>query len=339
MKFSVIIPAYNAERGLRACLESVQQQTYTDFEAIVVDDGSSDETGKIAEAFANVDERFRYIRQDNQGVSTTRNRGLDAAQGEFVVFLDSDDRYDPGYLQAFSQMIESNPDCDNFWCGYRIVDEAGNDKGRCLWAEESDQLQILDRSEIMDLHAKALDGALWNKVFRKRILDEHEIKMRKELSLGEDMLFNFCYLDVGRPEIVMSSQPLYIYTKAENGTLDSKYRSDLKQIYDILDEEIFSFLQKWNAAPEQFTKYYNSVFYGQERVLYNTYRPECNMTSAEKRKFNNSLIRSDKFQKALKKSDCGIHPLYRFAYKIGSWGLVMLADRMTALKKSMDKRN
>lgn len=335
MKFSVIIAAYNAEKTIGKCLQSLKEQTFSDFEAIVVDDGSVDGTGEIARDYAREDNRFRYIHHENCGVSATRNRGLNAAAGEYVVFLDSDDRYDLQYLQIFDELIEAYPECEHFWCGYQSVDPNGNNKGTCAWPGETGEVHLVNRSGIMDLHEKSLDAALWNKAYRRQILEKHQLCMDDNLSLGEDLLFNFAYLDICSPEIVISSRPLYIYTKAENGSLDSKYRDDLKENFDLLNEKLLQYLQSWDVAPEQMMKYYCSVFYTYERVLRNTYRPESKLTAEEKRAFNREIVRSEKFQTALKRSACGIHPLYRLAYELKSWDLVMLLDGLAKLKRKL----
>ena len=286
MKFSIIIPAYHAEHTLEKCLDSVQQQTYPDFEAIIIDDGSKDGTSLIGKHFAQTDLRFQYIYQENQGVSVARNHGLRIAKGEFVVFLDSDDQYAPKYLQEFDALIEKHPEYDHFWCGFRTVDRSGNQLGCSAWAEETAGCCILDRSAIMSRHEKTLDAALWNNAYRKRILDEHHLRMDEQLSLGEDMLFNYAYLDICRTKIALINNPLYIFTKAENGSLDSKYRADLKEIYETINHQILVYLHNWHISREQLAKYYSSVFYTMERVLHNTYRPECTLTASEKRKFN-----------------------------------------------------
>ena len=335
MKFSVIIPAYHAEKTLGACLQSVRQQTFADFEAIVIDDGSADGTRFVAEQFTLSDPRFRYIRQENRGVSATRNHGIAEAKGEFIVFLDSDDRYDRAYLQQFHEMTAAYPDCDHFWCGFRSVDPQGRDLGCTVWPDEGGTYHILERDRIMDLHEKTLDAALWNKTFRRQILQTHGLRMDESLSLGEDLLFNFGYLDVSGPRIVVSSRPLYLYTKAADGTLDSKYRPDLKEIYEGVNARLLTYLQRWEVSPAQMTKFYNSVFYTLERVLYNTYRPECAMTPAEKRKFNSEILKSSHFRQTFNQTDCSIHPLYRRAYEIGSWNCVLLLDALVNLKKKL----
>lgn len=335
MKFSIIIPAYHAEKTLGACLQSLREQTFRDFEAIVIDDGSTDGTPLAAERFTRSDPRFRYIRQENRGVSAARNHGVEAASGEFILFLDSDDRYDPAYLQEFHEMTTAYPDCGHFWCGFRSVDPSGRDLGCTAWTGEGTGCQLLHRDRIMDLHEKTLDAALWNKAFRRQVLLDHGLRMDESLSLGEDLLFNFGYLDVCDPRIVVSSRPLYLYTKAADGTLDSKFRPDLKEIYEIVNTRLLDYLRRWEVSPAQMTKYYNSVFYTLERVLYNTYRPECAMTPAEKRKFNSAILKSSHFRQTFRQTDCAIHPLYRRAYALGSWACVRMLDALVDLKKKL----
>ena len=101
-RFSVIVPVYKVENVLPRCIESILNQTVTDFELILIDDGSPDRSGEICDAYAAKDSRIRVIHQKNGGVSKARNAGLDIAQGEYIVFVDSDDWVDAIYLEQFS---------------------------------------------------------------------------------------------------------------------------------------------------------------------------------------------------------------------------------------------
>ncbi|MBE6950623.1 MAG: glycosyltransferase family 2 protein [Ruminococcaceae bacterium] len=331
MKFSVIIPAYNAEKTLTACLQSLAEQTFSNFEVLIIDDGSSDCTMEKASGFTEHDSRFHYVRQDNGGVSSARNRGMRTAVGDFIVFLDSDDRLDPRYLENFFGMITAHPDSDNFWCGYRAVDGQGNPLDACTFSAD-DGLQIQDRSQIISLHLKSLDASPCNKAYRRSIIAHHALSMREELSLGEDLLFNYAYLDVSRTKIVISNQPLYIYTKAGNDSLDSKFRADLKDIYDTLDNGMLHYLQKWDIPQDRLSDFYSSVYFRLEKVLYNTYRPENTMSAAEKRRYNEKLMRSAKFQEALNTASYAVHPAYRVAYRAGSWRMIQLLDHLQKIK-------
>lgn len=105
---SVIVPVYNVEPYLRECIDSILAQTYTDFELILVDDGSPDKCGEICDEYAAKDSRIRVIHQENGGLSAARNAGLDIAQGEYVTFVDSDDVVHPNYLSCLHEAILQN---------------------------------------------------------------------------------------------------------------------------------------------------------------------------------------------------------------------------------------
>ena len=112
---SIIIPAYNAAPRLSYTLYSVQAQTFQDWEAIIIDDGSQDATLDIAREFCTQDTRFRLISQPNSGVSTARNAGIDAARGEFIAFLDADDLWEKTAVEQFLTMFADRPDVDILW--------------------------------------------------------------------------------------------------------------------------------------------------------------------------------------------------------------------------------
>ena len=110
---SIIVPAYNAEKFIDKCIRSVLNQSYPNLELILVDDGSTDETGKICEEYASKDTRVRVIHKKNSGVSAARNMGLSSAIGEYVVFLDSDDWLDEDIVELALKKYQKN--CINIW--------------------------------------------------------------------------------------------------------------------------------------------------------------------------------------------------------------------------------
>ena len=117
---SVIVPAYNAESTIGKTIKSVQAQSFKSWVLLIVDDGSKDATGKVVKDFAATDDRIKYIKQDNGGASLARNRGLDAADSEYVSFLDADDTYESGYLESMIKALKET-DADFAMCGFRKV--------------------------------------------------------------------------------------------------------------------------------------------------------------------------------------------------------------------------
>lgn len=120
---SVIIPNYNHARFLGGAVRSVLEQTYRPVEIIVVDDGSTDNSGEVAAGFGD---QIRYIYQTNAGLSAARNTGLRAAKGELIGVLDADDMYEPDFLATLVAALQADPEADGVYCGYRFVDEANN---------------------------------------------------------------------------------------------------------------------------------------------------------------------------------------------------------------------
>ena len=121
---SVIIPCYNHGQYLSHALNSVLSQTFTDWEAIIVDDGSTDETREVAGHF--VDRRLHYVYQENQGLSAARNSGIRIAQGEYLAFLDADDEWEPEFLETVCENLEADPTLTAVFCRNKYIDENGS---------------------------------------------------------------------------------------------------------------------------------------------------------------------------------------------------------------------
>lgn len=140
MKISVIVPCYNQGEFLKDCLESVFLSTYKDWECIIVNDGSFDNTEKVANVFVNKDGRFKYIYQNNQGVSAARNNGILASHGDLILPLDGDDKISPYYMQKAINVFENNPTtklvyclCEKFGCKKGLFDLPKYDFDSLKW--------------------------------------------------------------------------------------------------------------------------------------------------------------------------------------------------------------
>ncbi len=162
---SIIIPAYNVEEFIREAIESIQNQTFSDLEILVVDDGSTDKTRSIVEDMAKGDERIRMFCHNNKGASGSRNTALKEARGWFIGFLDSDDRWDPNKAKIHLETLLSDPSIDLTFSWWRMVDENGNDLGR----EGKPSKRIIN---LEDLIIQNLTGTASTLVCRKDVLDK-----------------------------------------------------------------------------------------------------------------------------------------------------------------------
>lgn len=215
---SIIVPVYNAERTIRRCIESILNQEYTDFELLLVDDGSLDASGAICDEYAARDSRVQVFHKANSGVSSSRNLALDRAQGTYLQFLDSDDWITPDATRSLVRAMEDGP-CDMVISDfYRVVGERVCQKG------DIDEDGIMTREEfaahMMEAPADFYYGVLWNKLYRRSIVEAHHLRMDPEISWCEDFMFNLEYIRYA--QLFRAIQiPIYYYVKTK-GSLASQ---------------------------------------------------------------------------------------------------------------------
>ncbi|MBQ8596495.1 MAG: glycosyltransferase [Lachnospiraceae bacterium] len=210
---SIIVPIYNAQEKIGRCIESILNQTYKDFELILLDDGSTDESGSICDAYAKKDDRIIVVHKENSGVSDTRNLGISMAKGEYLQFLDSDDWITPDATTLFVRAaVEHN--CDMVIADfYRVIGERVSQKG----AIEEDGL--MDRTAfaeiMMQRPADFYYGVLWNKFYKRSVIEEYQIKMDSSVSWCEDFMFNLEYIRHIQTVYALKV-PIYYYVKTKD---------------------------------------------------------------------------------------------------------------------------
>lgn len=328
---SVIVPVYNVETVLRYCLDSILSQSYCDFELILIDDGSTDSSGKICDEYAHKDNRILVRHIENQGVSHARNLGIEIASGEFILFIDSDDFVESTYLEELIHLHQNNPECDNIWCGFQTVDSYENPTAtQSVVYSFGEPVTITSRKNIMTLHEKWLDAGPVCKLYNRRIIVENHIRFDTNISLGEDLLFNFQYIDITNGSIAILNKMLYNYMKMSEGTLSSKYYPDLFDIYKHNNAEMYAYLLKWQCDTKQICCFFNSCYFTYEKALRNTFSPDSQIQ--QKFRYNKGILKSIEFQDAVNNADCYIHPLYRLAYRCNSSRLVRLLNQLYSIR-------
>ena len=189
---SVIVPVYNVEPYLTRCLDSILVQTFSDFELLLVDDGSSDCCGAICDTYAQKDSRVRVYHQTNAGVSHARNTGLDHARGQYVVFVDSDDYVLPGYLHSLYEDVCGHSGVGLIIQGAHGVNSQGEPLRDFLFPDICLPYQRFD--EAFAEYELWFWGFSWGKIYQKAVLDAHHIRFDEGISCREDLLFMLRYL-------------------------------------------------------------------------------------------------------------------------------------------------
>lgn len=234
---SIIIPVYNTESYLPACIESILSQSISDFELLLVDDGSTDGSGEICDHYALRDGRVKVFHQDNGGVGSARNLGLDRACGEWVYFVDSDDELLPDGLQTLVDGISA--DVDVIGGGYVQYDSGGTvfqavDERVSLTLAREDSLLNLFLSH--PFYYTYL-GYLWIYLFRNRIIRDQGLRFDPGIKIKEDTLFIVQYMCHSNGRTRFNTSPVYKYKMRESsamGRQKNRYNPDYQTSFDAV---------------------------------------------------------------------------------------------------------
>lgn len=241
---SFIVPVYNMERLLPRALRSLRAQTLTDFEAILINDGSKDGSAALCAQAVAEDARFRFIDQPNGGVAAARNAGLNAARGEYIFFLDPDDWVEPDAAEVlYHAARNADADCVEFGLYLDSYDE--ND--RLLHTQTSGStLSGVYRGAPFKEHfdETASSYLVTNKLFRRVFLEQHRLRFSCH-QLGEDGLFFVAFYRQNPGCLVVLEKPLYHYTAARRGSLSNSYHPERLEDNFYLSDAVWDTVAAW----------------------------------------------------------------------------------------------
>lgn len=225
MKYSVIIPVYNAEKTLHRCVDSLLNQNCSDAEMILINDGSTDSSGEICRQYCDRYEQIRYIEKKNGGVSSARNAGLAAAVGKYILFVDSDDYVTEDYFSGIDAAIASY-DCDLIQFSQYYTD------GKTVNEHILPQFCTADRSKLITWLSESMCRKHINKpsdkVYKRDVIERYQMQFLPGLSVGEDRTFNVEYALHSR-SICVIDKPLYYISLENDQSLSRKKRNDLDE--------------------------------------------------------------------------------------------------------------
>lgn len=218
---SIIIPVYNTEQYLPRCIESILNQSFNDFELLLVDDGSLDASGSICDDYVEKDSRIKVFHKKNGGVSSARNLGLDNAQGEWVAFVDSDDLLPKDSLERLMQ--DAGAEMDMVYGSIRKFDDR-NDNVETIVAEKCGVLtieQCLDGFIAPRICNKDWQRYLFNRLYRLSIINEYKLRFRSDIFYKEDGLFVVQYLCRCKNKVVCVPNIVYLYRQVNTSAMGS----------------------------------------------------------------------------------------------------------------------
>ena len=295
---SVIVPVYNTEKYLHRCIDSILAQTFTDFELLLIDDGSTDSSGEICDDYAAKDSRVRVFHKENGGVSSARNLGLDNAQGEWITFVDSDDSIKEKALDAPRGVTTAE---------LIITSHVVRDKN--TFSEEliSHNKKIIEGKEIDTFIERYINTnvikAIWAKFFKSEIL--RGLRFDESIVCGEDFLFILTYLQKTN-QIYLVDYSSYIYTSL-GCHFFQKYQSSIEKSINTL----YKLFNAYKSLKLNLNSFECSLFYDYkslcQKEIYGT--PHLWYNDENVRKIYNEI-----------KGHLGV--FYRMKYTIMSNGLI-----------------
>lgn len=233
-KITVIMPVYNVENYLSQAIESVIYQTYENLEIILIDDGSTDQSGNICDKYAQIDTRIEVIHQENKGLSGARNSGLEVATGEYIMFIDSDDIFPKDACEKMLRYIQEK-DADYVVGNYTNMSEDGT-----IWDKP-----IFDTDKYVEFRLSiedythsfyTMNSGVWNKIFKKSFLDKINIRFVERVPAEDAIFTTYCFMKAEKvyytPEIVYHYRLRYSESISTNGS--KKYFLGINKAYRII---------------------------------------------------------------------------------------------------------
>ena len=222
-RVSIIVPVYNVSHYLKQCLDSIQAQTFIDWTAILIDDGSTDDSGKICDVYVAKDKRFRVVHQKNAGAANAKNHGLDCVETELTAFIDSDDYVEPTWLESVINTMDSSS-ADIVEYNYDNLYKTYNEKNN-IYKKEYEEF---DAERYLGQYLENWTCSLfWNKVFKTELIDD--IRFRKERRCIDDEFFTYKVVS-GARKIVRIDKVLYHYRQRRSGAVNNY--AHMQQIAD-----------------------------------------------------------------------------------------------------------
>jgi len=239
--FSIIVPIYNAEKFLEKCIDSIIRQTYPNIEVILINDGSTDDSLNICRRFTKCDKRINIVSQKNMGVSAAKNTGIAKAHGDFMIFIDADDHIENNMIEVFHDNLMRS-DSDMVICGYSRIDhEKGIERKTKVSYAAREYLNMIHGPDFVDLYKMPMLNQNWNKVYKAEIVRDNGVCFQKELSLGEDLLFNLRYLEYCK-KISIIEDILYNFICYNKDSLSRRYRDDFFEVQQRLFHEVAGYV-------------------------------------------------------------------------------------------------
>lgn len=238
---TVIVPVYNVEKYISECIKSIVEQTYTKLDIILVDDGSTDNSGLICDEYKGIDDRIRVVHKKNGGAASAKNVGLDLVKGNYVCFVDSDDFLSKDYVEKLlKNMIENNSDISECLFFNLYKDEKLNESFYS-------QNRIFSSEQYLEQYIKDWKSSLfWNKLFKANVINN--IRFKKERRCIDDEFFTYKVI-LNSKRVSKLDEPIYFYRQRKSSAINNS-RNNTQKVQDSIDILIERYSLVTNKYPK-----------------------------------------------------------------------------------------
>lgn len=327
-KVSVIVPIYNKEFYLKRCISSIVHQSYHNLQIILVDDGSTDSSRDICRYYQTQDFRIEVIEQENLGVSIARNRGIEQAKGEYVIFVDADDYIDSDYIMQLVNVQKKYPD-------YLIVCSVNDNKQLPFPSYDKEKNKWEIKDDLAEVLANGFISSIWNKLFRLNLIKKHNIKFNEKINFGEDGLFCLDYIALNNlQEIYLQKSVSYHYEIKVKHSLSMGYHRNMYKMVCMLNSKIAKMTLQYHILDN--SEVYYQLLKNIESALLDYFCGSRDGLLVKIKKCNR-VLRSDRYRFYSKKAQPAMSDIRKYICKSGNIFYLFLFLKLCDIRNFMIK--
>ncbi|WP_288146922.1 glycosyltransferase family 2 protein [Thomasclavelia cocleata] len=300
MKFSIIMPVYNAENYVNKGIMSIVNQTYNNWELIIIDDGSNDNTYNVCKKMI-FDPRIRLFRINNSGPSYARNYGLDKSDGDYILFLDSDDYFEINALNILKGEIEKNNSELIFFANYtdkyknnNYIIEKNNSIKEVVYKNNNDL-----KNDFINLFQYSYIYPVWNKVYSRKIIDKYNVRFPELIKFAEDLVFNMkIYPHIEKAQIIKKA--LYHYVSRENESITTSFNINRFEQLNTMYNYCITVIKKW--CPKAINLFSNNYILEVSVCMNSLFNKDSTLKNKERRTFIKHIVNDKRVRAVIKET-------------------------------------
>lgn len=269
---SVVVPVYNVKDYLAECLDSLLAQTYPYIEILLIDDGSTDGSADICDEYSLNNSQIKVFHKENGGVSSARNLGIDKAEGEYLIFVDADDKIHKKMIDIYMKAASKNK---IVVC--KVTEGFGLFDSEII--EDDSEFENFRLEDFMKFFSGDYVNSPCNKLYRRDILGKYQMYFQEDLSFGEGLLFNLAYFTYSPKIYKVFSHPLYYYRVDRTDSLSSVFRMDLFELQLLMFQKLEQFLIQMDLFVGENKGLYYTIFWNRLYLTFQIYENYIKKTS------------------------------------------------------------